>query len=96
MAPIPPTTHEANGFVVDENGELDFTDLEKEYAVSSEEGFENIIVVDNCPIVEEDARKQKLIAFLRKVFSTNGQIREDGIFMPMHEDPETGKLTSQG
>jgi len=96
MAPLLPETHQVNGFVLDENGELDFTDLEKEYAVSSEEGFENIIVVDNCPVVEEDARKQKLIAFLRKIFSSNGTIREDGIYMPMHKDPETGKLQSQG
>jgi translation initiation factor 3 subunit B len=96
MVPVPLVTHEVNGFVVKENGELDFTDLEKEYALSWEEGFENIIVVDNCPIVDEEAKKQKLLAFLRKIFGSNGTIKEDGIFMPMHEDPEDGKLKSQG
>lgn len=96
MAPLDAESHQVNGFVLDDNGELDFTDLEKEYAVSSEEGFENVIVVDNCPEVEEDARIQKLVAFIRKIFSTNGTIREDGIYMPMKKDPETGKVKSQG
>jgi hypothetical protein len=95
MAPIPPS-HQVNGFPLTEDGELDFTDLEKEYEVSFEEGFDNVILVDNCPIVEEDARKQKLIAFLRKIFSTNGTIRQDGIYMPMSRNPRTGKVESKG
>jgi translation initiation factor 3 subunit B len=95
MAPIYPES-QVNGFVLDDNGELDFTDLEQEYAVPYEDGFDTVIVVDNCPIVEEDARKQKLILFIRKIFSTNGVIKEDGIYMPMKEDEETGKLKSQG
>lgn len=95
MAPIPPSS-QVNGFALTEDGELDFTDLEKEYEVSYEEGFDNVILVDNCPVVEEDARKQKLIAFLRKIFSTNGTIRDDGIYMPMETDPNTGKVVSKG
>lgn len=95
MAPIHPES-QVNGFVLDDNGDLDFTDLEQEYAVPYEDGFDTVIVVDNCPIVEEDARKQKLILFIRKIFSTNGVIKEDGIYMPMKEDEETGKLKSQG
>ena len=95
MAPITPT-REVHGFPLTEDGELDFTDLEKEYAVSYEEGFDNIIIVDNCPIVEEDARKQKLIAFIRRIFSTNGTIKEDGIYMPMGQNPNTGKVESKG
>ena len=95
MAPIPPST-QVGGFTVTENGELDFADLEKEYEVSYEEGFDNVILVDNCPIVEDDARKQKLVAFLRKIFSTNGTIRDDGIYMPMGKDPETEKVKSKG
>jgi len=93
MAPIPP---QVNGFTLTEDGDLDFTDLEKEYQVSFEEGFDNVILVDNCPIVGEDTRKQKLTAFLRKIFSTNGTIREDGIYIPMGENLETGKLQSKG
>ena len=88
--------HQVNGFVLDDNGELDFTDLEQKYEVSFEEGFDNVILVDNCPIVEDDARKQKLIAFLRKIFSSNGTIKEDGIYMPMEKNAETGKVESKG
>jgi hypothetical protein len=95
MAPIPPED-QVNGFVVDESGELDFSDLEEQYSVSYEEGFDNVILVDNCPIVEEDTRKQKLIAFIRKIFSTNGTIKKDGIFMPMAHNPKTGKTESKG
>lgn len=95
MAPIPPS-RQVNNFPLTEDGELDFTDLEREYAVSYEEGFDNVILVDNCPIVEEDARKKKLTAFIKKIFSTNGTIKEDGIFMPMGLNPETGKVESKG
>jgi len=87
---------QVNGFPLDEKGELDFSDLERKYAVSSEEGFENIIVVDNCPEVEEDARKLKLTNVLRNIFGASGTIGENGIYMPMHQVSETGKLKSQG
>jgi translation initiation factor 3 subunit B len=87
---------QVNGFLLNEDSELDFTDLEKKYEVSFEEGYDTVIVVDNCPVVEDDARKQKLIAFLRKIFSTSGMIREDGIFMPMGKNPKTGKIESKG
>lgn len=95
MAPIPPE-RQVNGFKLNDDGELDFSDLEKRYELSFEEGFDNVIVVDNCPIVEEDARKQKLIAFLRRLFSTNGTIGQDGIYLPMGADPNTGRITSKG
>src|SRR5271155_2243219 len=95
MAPIPPE-RQVNGFVLNDEGELDFSDLEMEYEVSFEEGFDNVILVDNCPIVEDDTRKQKLIAFLRKIFSSNGTIKEDGIYMPMEKNAETGKVESKG
>jgi translation initiation factor 3 subunit B len=90
MAPI----HPENGFVLNDDGELDFSDLEKEYAVPFEEGFDNVILVDNCPIVEDETRKQKLITFLRKIFSSSGTIRDDAIFMPV--DRTDGKIKSKG
>jgi hypothetical protein len=95
MAPIPPE-RQVNGFVLNDEGELDFSDLEQEYEVSYEEGFDNVILVDNCPIVEDEGRKQKLITFLRRIFSTSGTIRDDGIFMPVEKDSETGKIKSKG
>jgi translation initiation factor 3 subunit B len=95
MAPAP-ATRLVNDFPLNDKGELDFSDLEQKHAVSYEEGFDNFIVVDNCPIVADDARKQKLIAFLRRIFSTNGTIKEDGIYMPMGQNPDTGKVESKG
>ena len=95
MAPISPS-QQVHDFPLTEDGELDFTDLENKYAVSYEEGFDHVILVDNCPIVEDDTRKQKLTAFLKKIFSTNGKIKEDGIYMPMSLNPETGKVGSKG
>lgn len=95
MAPIPPS-EQVNGFVLNDEGELDFSDLEKEYEVSYEEGFDNVILVDNCPIVEDEGKKQKLITFIRRVFSSSGTIRDDGIFMPVDSDPQTGKIKSKG
>jgi len=95
MAPIP-APHLVNGFPLTETGELDFSDLEEKYAVSYEEGFDNFIVVDNCPIVADEVRKQKLVAYLRRIFSTNGSIKEDGVYMPMAQNPETRKVESKG
>lgn len=97
MVPIPSRTEpQVNGFVLNQNGELDFSDLEQQYKVSYEEGFDNVILVDNCPIVGEDARKQKLLAFLRRLFSAHGTIKQDGIHMPMGRNPTTEKLESKG
>ena len=95
MAPIHPES-QLDEFMLDENGKLDFSDLERQYAVPREEGFDQVIVVDNCPIVEEGSRKDKLAAFIRKIFSTNGTIKPDGIYMPMKMDDEKGTLLSQG
>jgi hypothetical protein len=92
MAPIPPEP-QVNSFVLDENGNLDFTDLEEEHAFPYEEGFDSVILVDNCPIVKEDEKKGKLINYLRRTFSAHGRIKDDGIYMPEGED---GNLVSHG
>jgi translation initiation factor 3 subunit B len=94
MAPLLPE-QQVNGFILDEEGELDFTDLEAEYEVPFESGFDSVILVDNCPVVKEDDRKVKLLNYLRRTFSAQGQIKEDGIYMPMTTG-EDGELTSQG
>ena len=94
MVPRDPE-NQANGFVLDENGELDFADLEAEYEVPFEVGFDSVILVDNCPIVNDEDRKGKLVNYIRKTFSVHGTIKEDGIYMPMATG-EDGKPTSQG
>ncbi|CAG8781349.1 32598_t:CDS:2, partial [Racocetra persica] len=75
--------------------DIDYSDIEEEYQVPFEEGFDTIIVVDNAPIVDE-SKKEKLLKFIRKIFKNVGNIKEGGIYMPMDPDPKTGNPTSKG
>ena len=77
--------------------EIDYSDIEAKYQVPFEEGFDNLIVVDKVPIVEE-SKKDKLFRTMRKIFRTAGvgEIKEGGISMPMDLNAETGKLASKG
>jgi translation initiation factor 3 subunit B len=94
MVPIPPENQQ-DGLVLDENGHLDFTDLEAEYEVPFESGFDSVIIVDNCPVVKEDDKKGKLMNYIRRTFSAHGTIKDDGIYMPMVKG-EDDEPTSQG
>lgn len=51
-------------------------------------GFENVIVVDNLPVVGSD-KFDKLEGVIRKIFGQIGVIKEKGLWMPMN--PETQK-----
>src|SRR6266536_2375273 len=75
--------------------DIDFTDIEAKYQVPFEEGFDTIIVVDNVPIVDE-SKVEKLLTVIKKIFKNAGEIKENGIHMPMEKASETGKLTSKG
>ncbi|KAI8996091.1 eukaryotic translation initiation factor eIF2A-domain-containing protein [Gaertneriomyces semiglobifer] len=68
--------------------ELDFSDIEQQYAPDFSFGFDNVIVVDNVPKVGE-AKKEKLLNVIRKIFSNIGRIKENGLHMPM--DSITGE-----
>jgi translation initiation factor 3 subunit B len=74
--------------------DIDFSDLEKEYAVPDIEfHFDSIVVVNNVPIVDE-SREKRLLSVIQKIFKGCGQIRENGIHMPMEE--KDGKRVSKG
>jgi hypothetical protein len=94
MVPIPPENQQ-DGLVLDENGNPDFTDLEAEYEVPFESGFDSVIIVDNCPVVKEDDKKGKLMNYIRRTFSAHGTIKDDGIYMPMVKG-EDDEPMSQG
>ncbi|KAL2234304.1 eukaryotic translation initiation factor 3 subunit B [Sesamum indicum] len=66
----------------------DDEDLKKEESLEFEEGFGNIIVVDNLPVVPKE-KFEKLEGVVRKIYSQIGVIKEDGLWMPV--DPETQK-----
>ncbi|KAI5648779.1 hypothetical protein M9H77_34784 [Catharanthus roseus] len=66
----------------------DDEDLREEEELEFDQGFENIIVVDNLPVVPQE-KFEKLEGVVRKIYSQIGVIKEDGLWMPL--DPETGK-----
>ncbi|ORX34361.1 eukaryotic translation initiation factor eIF2A-domain-containing protein [Kockovaella imperatae] len=94
-------TSEANGYTadydeeeqIDLQAELDagFADIELKYAVDTQQGFENVIVVDNTPIVD-DSKKDLLLKRLREKFVNSGApIEEDRIQMPWDDEAKTNK-----
>lgn len=62
--------------------------MKKEEDFEFEEGFGNIIVVDNLPVVPKE-KFEKLEGVVRKIYSQIGVIKEDGLWMPT--DPDTHK-----
>jgi translation initiation factor 3 subunit B len=61
------------------------------YAVDTQQGFENVLVIDNTPIVDE-SKKDKLLARLRSEFSKAGApLDEDRIQMPWDDAAGTNK-----
>ncbi|KAJ3287790.1 Translation initiation factor 3 subunit b [Borealophlyctis nickersoniae] len=70
-----------------DESEIDFSDIEAQYAVDVPTTFDTAVVVDGVPIVGE-AKMEKLITVIRKTFKNIGDIKENGIHMP--RDPKTG------
>jgi spore coat protein CotH len=50
---------------------VDFSDLERKYAVSEEDPLENVIIVDGTPSVDV-GKKDKLLLVLKKKFKDAG------------------------
>jgi translation initiation factor 3 subunit B len=46
--------------------------------------FSTAVVVDNLPVVKE-AKSEKLMTVLKRIFSQIGEIEEDGMYMPVDE-----------
>lgn len=61
--------------------DIDFSDIEAKYQVPYEDGYDTLIVVDNLPIVEE-AKEEKLLIVIKKIFKSVGYVKEGGIWMP--------------
>ncbi|XP_015057434.1 eukaryotic translation initiation factor 3 subunit B [Solanum pennellii] len=66
----------------------DDEDLLKEDAMEEDQGFGNILVVDNLPVVPKE-KYEKLEGVVRKIYSQLGVIKEGGLNMPV--DPVTQK-----
>lgn len=61
-------------------------DLAEGDALEFDNGFGNVIVVDNVPVVPKE-KFEKLEGVIRKIYSQIGVIKEDGLWMPV--DPDT-------
>jgi len=68
-----------------------YAEIESKYAVDTQKGFENVVVVDNIPIVDE-SKRQRLVERLRQIFDKAGAgIDEDRISMPWDDAAGTNK-----
>ncbi|KAL7752288.1 Translation initiation factor 3 subunit b [Sorochytrium milnesiophthora] len=83
---IPLDIDETDDVVLDEY--IDYADIEAEHALPDEVSFENMLVVDGLPEVDE-AKKDKLLSVVIKKFAKEGiNVNDDSIVMPM--DDATG------
>ncbi|KAK3057725.1 Translation initiation factor 3 subunit b, partial [Coniosporium uncinatum] len=73
---------------IDEEEELDFSDLREQYEVRLEEGLDTFVVLDGCPVVPEDS-KPKLTKFLLRKLQSIGTVSEEGFYMPVGESGMT-------
>lgn len=73
----------------DDDLDIDFSDLERKYAVSLDEGIETFIVVDGAPKAPE-SKAPVLTKVLKKLFSSVGTIKEDGFHMPVENGKTKG------
>lgn len=76
------------------------TTLSRRYAVSPLDGFDNVLVVDNVPIVDA-SKKQKLFDRLRSTFAKagaplSGNVAEDGTYSDMEMPWDNEKGESKG
>ncbi|KAG8769981.1 Translation initiation factor 3 subunit b, partial [Ceratobasidium sp. 428] len=73
---------------VDDLG-IDYSDIEAKYAVAFEEGFDNVLVIDGVPAID-NSREGRLFAKIQKDFGRKGApVKDGGLYMPY--DESTGK-----
>ncbi|PWN87706.1 translation initiation factor eIF-3b [Acaromyces ingoldii] len=86
---MPEPTNGANGVHIDDE-DIDFSDIEAKYAVRFDEGLDDVIVVDNVPIIGQD-RQQRLFETIVKRFKSHAGIDVDvaGMHIPYGEDGQS-------
>ncbi|VVT50157.1 uncharacterized protein SAPINGB_P002629 [Magnusiomyces paraingens] len=73
----------------DDDLQLDYTDLERKYAVK-DFGLENFIVIDNIPAKVPESKLPKLTKVLGKLFGEAGPIKSDGLNVPLEGGATAG------
>ena len=75
---------------------IDFSDIEKKYAVEEPDAFSTIVIIDGAPVVNAE-REARLVTVLQKIFGKFAKLRENGLHMPMVDDAKKpGQKTSKG
>ncbi|KAF8516204.1 translation initiation factor eIF-3b [Hysterangium stoloniferum] len=71
----------ANGIPEEDEG-IDYTDIEERYYVESDEGIDNVLVVDGAPIIDK-SKLEKLLSKICKSFNKRGaHITPEAVSMP--------------
>lgn len=73
----------------DDELDIDYSDIEERYRVRLQDSFDNLIVVDGAPVVEE-SRREKLIKAITSTFNKKGiPLGEGKIEMPEDEEKKS-------
>ncbi|KAJ1554947.1 Translation initiation factor 3 subunit b, partial [Nowakowskiella sp. JEL0078] len=67
---------------------LDFSDIERKYAVELPTAFDTVVVVDNLPIIDE-TKEEKLLNIIKTRVFKNFTINSNNLYLP--KDPASGK-----
>ncbi|KAF9478508.1 translation initiation factor eIF-3b [Pholiota conissans] len=61
---------------------IDYSDIEAKYQIQYDDGFDNVLVVDGLPIIDE-SKLERLRAKITKEFSKKGMsVKQEDIYMP--------------
>lgn len=74
----------------DDMGIASDSDDVDEGELETESGFGSVIVVGNLPVVPPE-KYEKLCAVIRKIYSTMGNIREGGLYLPTDDETKSTK-----
>jgi len=81
-----------NGVTYDPiDDEIDFSDIDEKYHVESDDGFDNVIVVDGVPVIDR-SKLDRLLTKIAKDFTKKGSpIKSDDIFVPWDDAKDKNK-----
>lgn len=69
--------------------QVDFSDLERKYAVKMDMGLENFVVADGTPLAPE-SKVPLLAKVLTKYFGQAGSIKSNGVHLPTKDGKTMG------
>lgn len=81
----------SNGPHIDiDDADIDFSDIENKYAVRFDEGLDDVVVIDNVPVVGKE-REQKLLETIVKRFKSHAgiDIEVENFHVPYGDDGQT-------